>query len=218
MHRDKNKTKEKILQSAITLLTRSGFHDFGINSVAKEAGHDKVLIYRYFGGLNGLLIAITEKVEFFPDLPTFKENWASEDTNTTSTLIAYITGYVREICSRPLTLQILNWELIGDNPLTTSYKEARNQFERNLLLGLNLEDDDLHFVISILFGFLLPGFLHRLDHNKPLDTKELDELIVRLCEYLLPTTKTDKTKVKDNIRVVLKNDECDPNSLPTELL
>jgi|GEM_PF-6167705 AcrR family transcriptional regulator len=218
MSRDKNKTKEKILQAAITLLTRSGFHDFGINSVAKEAGHDKVLIYRYFGDLNGLLTAVAEQIEFFPDLPAFREHWEPKDADNTSALAAYMAGYVQEIFNRPLTLQILSWGPVEDNPLVTSCKRARDQFERNLLSGLNIRDNDLHSVISSLFSFMLPGFLHRYDNKKPVDAKELNELIAPLCQRLLLNTERRKIKIEDHIRVAFENGEDDPNSLPTELL
>ena len=218
MSRDKNKTKEKILQAAINLLTRSGFHGFGINSVAKEAGHDKVLIYRYFGDLNGLLTAVAEESEFFPDLPAFRESLEPKDADNTSALTATITGYIQEIFNRPLTLQILSWEPVEDNPLVTSCKRARDQFERDLLRGLIIGNNDLHSVISSLFSFILPGFLHRYDSEKPFDANELEELIAPLCERLLFNTEGSKIKIEDNIRVAFENDEDDPNSLPTELL
>ena len=218
MSRDKNKTKEKILQAAVNMLTRSGFHDFGINSVAKEAGHDKVLIYRYFGDLNGLLTAVAEQSEFFPDLPAFRECWEPKDADNTSALTATITGYIQEVFNRPLTLQILSWEPVEDNPLVTSCKRARDQFERDLLRGLNLGNNDLHSAISSLFSFIMPGFLYRYDNEKPLDAKELDEFIGPLCERLLPHTERSKIKIEDNTRVAFENDEDDPNSLPIELL
>ena len=218
MSRDKNKTKEKILQAAVNLLTRSGFHGFGINNVAKEAGHDKVLIYRYFGDLNGLLTAVAEESEFFPDLPAFRESWEPKDANYTSALTATITGYVQEIFNRPLTLQILSWEPVEDNPLVTSCKRARDQFERDLLHGLNLGNKDLHSIISSLFSFILPGFIHRHDSEKPFDANELEELIAPLCERLLLNTEGNNLKIENNIRVSFENDEDDPNSLPTELL
>jgi len=218
MSRDKNKTKEKILQAAVNLLTRSGFHGFGINSIAKETGHDKVLIYRYFGDLNGLLTAVAEESEFFPDLPAFRESWKPKDANKTSALTAIITGYIQEVFNRPLTLQILSWGPVEDNPLVTSCKRDRDQFERDLLRGLNLGNKELHSVISSLFSFILPGFIHQYNSEKPFDVNELEELIAPLCERLLPNTEGNNFKIENNIRIAFENDEDDPNSLPTELL
>jgi len=60
MARDSTKTKERLLEAVDDVLARDGFNGLGINALAREAGVDKVLIYRYFGGLSGLLKAYAE--------------------------------------------------------------------------------------------------------------------------------------------------------------
>jgi len=50
------------------LLAKNGFESLGINNIAREAGVDKVLIYRYFGGLPQLFRAFAEKGNFSPSL------------------------------------------------------------------------------------------------------------------------------------------------------
>ena len=218
MSRDKNKTKEKILQAAIALLTRSGFRDFGINSIAKEAGHDKVLIYRYFGDLNGLLLAVAEASEFFPDVTSFRETWNPNGTDAATTLAAFLHGYIQEVFNRPLTLQILNWETVEDNPLVSHCKMARDHFERALLRGINSGDTDLQSVISSLFSLILPGMLHEYHDKNPIVGKELDDIIVPICKRLFPETEKSKIIIEEKSRVAFEDDEDDPNSLPTELL
>lgn len=218
MSRDKNKTKDKILQGAISLLTRSGFRDFGINSVAKEVGHDKVLIYRYFGDINGLLNAVAGKIEFFPEVDLFRETWNPKEKDKASTLAAYLHGYIHEIFNRPLTLQILNWETVEENPLVINCKIARDHFEETLLHDLYPEDKNLHSVISSLFSFILPGILHQYRGNKSIEGKEIDEYIMPLCRRLFPDNEDRMINREDKIRVAFENEDNDPNSLPTELL
>ena len=55
--RDRAVTEERMLAAVGEVLARDGFHAVGINAIAREAGVDKVLIYRYFGGLGELLQA-----------------------------------------------------------------------------------------------------------------------------------------------------------------
>lgn len=55
--RDRAATEERILAAVGQVLARDGFAAGGVNAVAREAGVDKVLICRYFGGLPGLLRA-----------------------------------------------------------------------------------------------------------------------------------------------------------------
>ena len=56
--RNRAGTERAIFIAARTLLAEEGFQGFGVNAVARRAGCDKQLIYRYYGGLNGLIDAI----------------------------------------------------------------------------------------------------------------------------------------------------------------
>jgi AcrR family transcriptional regulator len=53
--RDRAATEERILTAVGEVLARDGFAAIGVNAIARQAGVDKVLIYRYFGGLPELL-------------------------------------------------------------------------------------------------------------------------------------------------------------------
>ena len=66
MTRDRERTKARIIDAVSGLLTRSGFRAVGVNAVAEAAGVDKVLIYRYFGGLAGLLSAVADEPSLWP--------------------------------------------------------------------------------------------------------------------------------------------------------
>ena len=56
--RDRSATSARILKAASELLAESGFQNFGVNAIARRAGCDKQLIYRYYGGMDGLVDAI----------------------------------------------------------------------------------------------------------------------------------------------------------------
>jgi len=60
MARDRQATEKKILRAVGRILAEKGFQNFGINAVARQARVDKVLIYRYFGGMPELLRAYAE--------------------------------------------------------------------------------------------------------------------------------------------------------------
>ena len=61
LKRNRAATKERILDAAETVLRRDGVRALGINAVCQEAGIGKPLIYRYFGGLGGLLEALADR-------------------------------------------------------------------------------------------------------------------------------------------------------------
>ncbi len=58
--RDRDATQAAILDAAQLLIAEEGFESLGVNAVARRAGCDKQLIYRYFGGLDGLIAAVGE--------------------------------------------------------------------------------------------------------------------------------------------------------------
>jgi len=64
--RSRPKTEEKFQNAVLQLLVKEGCGALGINAVAQQAGADKVLIYRYFGDLNGLLQRVAESRQWLP--------------------------------------------------------------------------------------------------------------------------------------------------------
>jgi AcrR family transcriptional regulator len=60
--RDRDATADRVLDAAAQLLAREGADGLGVNALAKEAGCDKQLIYRYFGGLDGVMDALGARV------------------------------------------------------------------------------------------------------------------------------------------------------------
>lgn len=62
MSRNRDETRQRILDAALDLVAEAGFPALGINAVARRAGADKQLIYRYFGGLEDLTTAAGAEV------------------------------------------------------------------------------------------------------------------------------------------------------------
>ena len=67
MPRNRQQTEARIRQAGLEILRQEGFEAWGVNGVARAAGVDKVLIYRYFGSLDGLLAEIVAETAFWPD-------------------------------------------------------------------------------------------------------------------------------------------------------
>ena len=51
--RDSQAMRRRILDAIGAIAARDGLAAVGVNALAREAGCDKVLIYRYFGDLEG---------------------------------------------------------------------------------------------------------------------------------------------------------------------
>lgn len=117
-HRPKNRedTRAAILQAAKDLLANSGFSAFGINALARHSGFDKQLVYRYFGGMDGLIDAIGDDLANWIEgrlaglaaLPAFASYGAL--------VTAVISAYIDALRADPLMQKLVAWELSETSP------------------------------------------------------------------------------------------------------
>ncbi|MDX2111495.1 MAG: helix-turn-helix domain-containing protein [Verrucomicrobiota bacterium] len=131
MRKNRAATEQRLLTAARSLLEESGFAHFGINAVAERAGVDKVLVYRYFGGPNGILAALAVD-PFFPTHEELLEliRPASGHNGDNS---RFVTFYFQWVMHRPLLRQLFAWENAANpNPLITAFRQSRHGFEKTL--------------------------------------------------------------------------------------
>ncbi|HQP38415.1 MAG TPA: helix-turn-helix domain-containing protein [Polyangiaceae bacterium] len=145
MARSRAETTEKILEALDRVLTRDGVRGVGINAVAREAGVDKVLIYRYFGGMQELLRAFAERSEVWPSLRTLEG-----DPNDGHDLGEVFVRLARAIRQRHNTQQVLCWELIERNELIDSVASVRQEQTQRLLSRMpSHESRDLPAIAAV---------------------------------------------------------------------
>src|SRR5512134_1899003 len=134
MARDRQATERKILDAVGSLLAAGGFRKVGINAVARQARIDKVLIYRYFGGMTELLRAYAKAGSYWPTI----EEVAGGDPGRLRGLppqeavATLLCNFARAIRKRPVTLEILAWESIERNELTKVLEKVRKDFTKKL--------------------------------------------------------------------------------------
>lgn len=132
MKKSRLNTEQKILTAVKTILLKQGFAAIGINEIARTAGCDKVLIYRYFGGLDGLLKSFAEQNDLWWSVDELITDELINEKNLASFLDKLLKKHIQQIQSRPLTQEIMAWELSDHNELTIAL--ARTRSERGMLL------------------------------------------------------------------------------------
>jgi AcrR family transcriptional regulator len=135
MKRNKEETKDRIIDAVGRLLAEGGFQKLGVNAVARAAGVDKVLIYRYFGGMPDLLRAFGVSGDFWP---TFEELTGGDAEGLRAEPAAQATAtvlcnFARALRRRPLTGEILAWETVERNELIEVLEEVREDSAIRLL-------------------------------------------------------------------------------------
>jgi len=125
--RDSQATRAKLIKAVGTILSEKGFTALGVNAVARKAGVDKVLIYRYFGGMEQLTEAFGRDSNFWPSVEELAGGDADAYTRLSlaEKLSQLALNYAHALRSRPLTLEIMAWEMVERNHLTNELEAIR---------------------------------------------------------------------------------------------
>ena len=159
--RDREATKGRLMDAVGSILAREGFGALGINAVAQEAGVDKVLIYRYFGGMTELLHAFGQSGDFWSSIA---EVIGADPTEMMELSLAdrWALGlgrYAEALRRRPVTKEILAWEQIEQNELTDILRQARGEWFEELMTHFPGDEEatDADLVGTVL---LIVGAIH----------------------------------------------------------
>jgi AcrR family transcriptional regulator len=157
--RDKERTKQKLIDATIEIIREEGFDAVGVNAIAHRAEVSKILIYRYFGNVEGLFQAVAEQLDplqaqaaeaLIQRLP--------QGASPGSVLERMIVGLHMSLKNDPLTKQLVIWELTHQNEITTVLSEAREQVGVDLtkrfaaLLDAEGKDLDANALIALVYA------------------------------------------------------------------
>lgn len=152
----KARTKEKLVKAVGKILSHDGFKGLGVNKVAKAAGVDKVLVYRYFGGLPQLVRAFSQTVDFWPTVEELQgpDPGRLQKMQPDEQVAEFFKAFIAALRKRPLTLDILAWELLERNELTRQLEDIRIKtilfyFEQ---LEAIPDDDNLTTIVVLMSG------------------------------------------------------------------
>jgi AcrR family transcriptional regulator len=150
-------TKERLIDAAERLLVRGGHGAVGVNAVAAECGVDKVLIYRYFGGLPQLLQCVGERRRLWPELSARTDGSASLGAALRDPLLAI----AHEMRENPALRETTLWERAESNPLTETLAAERERALNELLESLRERFRvPAYLDLQVLFAILAAGLVH----------------------------------------------------------
>jgi len=161
MARDRKETELKLISATGQVLAKQGFAKLGVNAIAREARLDKVLIYRYFEGLPGLMRAYAKQGDFWPNVDELlgepEESFVLKSPALQLTQV--MTNHAMALRKRPITLQILSWEMVERNELTSYLEDVREKqgvalTERLVALQEQKPTVDIGALAALLTGAL----------------------------------------------------------------
>lgn len=104
------------------MVAEQGFEKIGINAVATQSGVSKILIYRYFGSMEGLMAAYICQYDFWLNFPL---EFPSKEE-----LPAFVKKMFKlqidQLRNNPTLKRLYRWELSSNNDLITKLREQIN--------------------------------------------------------------------------------------------
>lgn len=123
--RDRPATERRIIDAAQSILTLQGAAGFGVNAVARAARVDKQLIYRYFGGLEGLLGALGERLAQWWQEQLLRDAPSTPPACYGDLIEILALRLVRVLRDEPLAQHCLLWELTDGSGPVVALSAAR---------------------------------------------------------------------------------------------
>lgn len=124
LERNRVETEKKILDAVGCIVETDGFEKVGINAVAKKAGIAKMLIYRYFTSIDGLLAAYIKLNDYWLNIPL---DIALDKESLIPFVVQVYKSQIMQLRDNVVMRRLLRWELGNDNPIIAAIRSQREE-------------------------------------------------------------------------------------------
>lgn len=129
MERDREATERRLLETIGQMITEHGFEKIGINAVSAQSGVSKILIYRYFNSIDGLIAAYIRKHDFWLS-SSFEFSDAAQMLPTIKDMFY---KHIERLRTDPVLRKLYRWELSCNNDIIAALREQREKVGMNLI-------------------------------------------------------------------------------------
>jgi AcrR family transcriptional regulator len=170
VRRNRAKTTQRIVEAFETVLAERGLQYVGVNRVAEQAGVSKVLIYRYFGGLDGLIEHYIKMGRLYPEFqPAVLEQLRpNSEAELGRVWHRQLTQLFRQFRSSKAARELLKANVIEEDITATAASKAQDDEIQRLVKQLSfVEGADSEALSAITIGAM--SYLTLLaDNNRTL--------------------------------------------------
>lgn len=127
--RDREATEKRLVDTIGEMIAENGFEKIGINAVAARSGVSKILIYRYFGSVEGLIATYIRQHDFWINFPL--------DFPNREELPAFLKrtfqNQIEDLRNNATAKRLYRWELSCNNEMIAQLREQREKVGLNLV-------------------------------------------------------------------------------------
>ena len=127
--KNREQTESRILEAVASIVESEGFEKLGINTIASKANVSKMLIYRYFGGLEELIAQFIMQ----------KDYWANTDTlilnphSVGDSIKSMFRNQIEQLRNDVTLRRLCRWELSCHNASIDRLRDKREENGCNLI-------------------------------------------------------------------------------------
>ena len=125
--RNSDAMRARILAAVAKMIVRDGLSAIGVNALAREAGCDKVLIYRYFGDLEGVWAAYAAQRDFWWSVEELTRGIDPSRLTLPEAMKTILRRHAEGLRARPVTLAVLAAELTNRTRLVVALEAVRER-------------------------------------------------------------------------------------------
>lgn len=169
--RNRAQSKQVFINAVSTIIRRNGFKGIGINAIAKEAKLDKVLIYRYFDGLNGLLREFAKQKDFYINISDSIRNEIekAQKHELKEVVFMVLKEQLRELRANSELQELMLWEMVEKNELTDAIAKAREEKGYALSKQLKKKMDGNDQLADAVIALLVSGIYYLVLRMRTVD-------------------------------------------------
>jgi AcrR family transcriptional regulator len=176
IRRNRSKTTQRIVEALEDVIAERGLEGVGVNRVAEKANVSKVLIYRYFGGMEGLLEYYVKMGKLFP---------------------VFTPAVLDQI--RPLhesdVARIWYRQVIQTYRYFRTFKAAREVLKASVI-----ENDSIAETTARAQDEEMTRLVSQLSFVKGADTQAISAVILGAMTYLTIMAQNDRTMISIDLR------------------
>lgn len=189
-------TEKNLLDAVSHIIENDGFTKIGVNRIANKAGCDKVLIYRYFGGLDGLLVEWAKRHDYYSFaysefIETIKRAESKDIKQIVKDVLIRQLHYLKD---NVLMQELLVWELSGHSSFKGILEERERsgyKLQEELNRYLNTGNDTDMYIATIISAInyivLFTRQYHKIngiDFSKPESWGRLETVISKYVDFI----------------------------------
>ena len=160
---DREATENKLIVAIGQMIEENGFEKIGINAVAAKSGVSKILMYPYFGSIDGLITAFIRKNDLWLNFP----NKFPEKEGIPAFLKSVFHKMVMQLRTNSVLRRLYRWELSSNNNIIEVVRRQRevagNEIIANISRIMMCEPQNLAGIATLITSSIT--YLAMLEDN-----------------------------------------------------